>query len=306
MSTPKRRTSRVPKELPIFLFLVALCAGLALAKHTFASAGNLRTMGTDAAAIGIISVGMTAVIITGGIDLSVAAVLALSALVGGGLISHGHTGLGCAVTLATGLACGALNGGLITIARMPPIIATLGTLYILQSAATLVTGGQVVYVLGHLSFLGNGFVPLAITLLVFAAGYAVMRLTRMGRYVYAIGGNEESARLAGISPARIKMAVYISSGFLAALAALVTMGVNNTFQANDVLGYELAAIAAVVIGGTSIMGGEGSILGTMIGVGISTVLRNGAILIGLDAKWTQAVIGAAILLAVLADRLRRR
>ena len=306
ISTRKRRTSRVPRELPIFLFLVALCAGLALANRNFLNSGNLRTMGTDAAAIGIVSVGMTAVIITGGIDLSVAAVLALSALVGGGLISGGHTLLGCAVTLATGLGCGALNGGLITIARMPPIIATLGTLYILQSAATIYSGGQVVYVQGNLSSLGTGLAPVVITLLVFAIGYAVMRLTRIGRYVYAIGGNEESARLVGISPARVKMAVYVASGFLAALAALVTMGINNTFQANDVVGYELAAIAAVVIGGTSILGGEGSVLGTMIGVGISTVLRNGAILVGLDARWAQAVIGAAILVAVIVDKVRRR
>jgi len=302
----KSRTSPIPRELPIFLFLVAMCAALALAKHTFASAGNLRAMGTDAAAIGIISVGMTAVIITGGIDLSVAAILALSALVGGRLIEGGQTSLGVAATLATGIGCGALNGGLITIAQMPPIIATLGTLYIIQSAATLYSGGQVVYIQGRLGLLGNGFVPLVLTLLVFAMGYLAMRFTRLGRYVYAIGGNEESARLAGISPARVKMAVYVASGLLAALAALVTMGINNTFQANDVTDYLLAAIAAVVIGGTSIMGGEGTVLGTMIGVGISTVLRNGAILIGLDARWTQAVIGAAILLAVIAERLRRR
>lgn len=302
----KRRRSTTPKELPILLFLVALCAGLALAKHSFASADNLRIMGTDAAAIGIISVGMTAVIVTGGIDLSVAAVLALSALVGGNLISGGHVALGCAVTLAVGVGCGALNGGLITIGRMPPIIATLGTLYILQSGATIYSGGQVVYLHGHLAFLGRGFAPLAITLVVFAIGFAAMRFTRPGRYVYAIGGNEESARLAGISPSRVKMGVYITSGLLAALAGLLTMGINSTFQANDVNGYELAAIAAVVIGGTSIMGGEGSMLGTIIGVGISTVLRNGAILIGLDARWTQAVIGAAILLAVMADKLRRR
>lgn len=300
------RTSPIPTELPIFLFLVAMCAALALAKHTFASAENLRAMGTDAAAIGIISVGMTAVIITGGIDLSVAAVLALSALVGGGLIEGGQTSLGVAATLATGIGCGALNGGLITIARMPPIIATLGTLYIIQSAATLYSGGQVVYTEGRLGLLGNGFVPLVLTLLIFAMGYLSMRFTRLGRYVYAVGGNEESARLAGITPGRVKLAVYVTSGFLAALAGLVTMGINSTFQANDVLGYELAAIAAVVIGGTSIMGGEGTVLGTMIGVGISTVLRNGAILVGLDARWTQAVIGAAILLAVIAERLRRR
>lgn len=302
----KRRGSRIPKELPVFLFLVALCAALALAKHEFASAANVRTMGTDAAAIGIISVAMTAVIITGGIDLSVAAVLALSALLGGSLIAGGHTALGCLATLAVGSGCGALNGGLITLCRMPPIIATLGTLYVLQSAATLYSGGQVVYINDKLGFLGTGFVPLAVTLIVFAAGFAVMRLMRPGRYVYAIGGNEESARLAGVAPNRVKMGVYVASGLLAALAGLVTMGINTTFQANDVNGYELAAIAAVVIGGTSIMGGEGSIVGTLIGVCISTVLRNGAILVGLDAKWTQAVIGAAILLAVVVDRLRRR
>ncbi len=303
----KTRRSRIPRELPILLFFVALCALLAVFKHSsFASAENLRAMGTDAAGIGILSVGMTAVIITGGIDLSAAAILALSALVGGKLIGDGNVLAGCLATLATGIGCGALNGGLITLVQMPPIIATLGTLYILQSCATLYSGGQVVYINSNLGFLGHGFVPLALTLVVFAAGFLMMRYTRLGRHVYAIGGNEESARLAGISPKRVKMAVYMISGLLAALAALVTMGINNTFQANDVSEYLLAAIAAVVIGGTSIMGGQGSVLGTMIGVGISTVLRNGAILVGLDARWTQAVIGAAIILAVLADRLRRR
>ncbi|MGI6294667.1 MAG: ABC transporter permease [Armatimonadota bacterium] len=302
----KYKSSKIPKELPILLFLIVLCGALAMAKSTFLSADNLRAMGTDAAGIGIIAVGMTAVIITGGIDLSVAAVLALSALVGGRFISNGQTLVGCAATLATGAGCGVFNGVLITAGRIPPIIATLGTLYIIQSTATLYSGGQVVYIDNHLALLGRGFAPLVITLLVFAIGYTVMRLTRLGRYVYAIGGNEESARLAGINPAAVKMAVYMGAGLLAGTAALVTMGINNTFQANDVSDYMLGAIAAVVIGGTSIMGGEGSVLGTMIGVGISTVLRNGAILVGLDARWTQAVIGAAIVIAAIADRLRRR
>lgn len=302
----KTRRSRIPKELPIFGFLVGLCVLLSLTTHTFLSAADLRAMGTDAAGTGIIAVGMTAVIITGGIDLSAAAVLALSALVGGRLIGGGQVGLGVAATLATGVGCGALNGGLITIAKMPPIIATLGTFYILQSCATLYSGGQCVYINGNLGALGSGFVPLIITLAIFAMGYLAMRFTRTGRYIYAVGGNEEAARLAGIRPARIKMVVYLASGLLAGLAALVTMGINNTFQANDVTDYLLAAIAAVVIGGTSIEGGEGSILGTLIGVGISTVLRTGAILIGLDSRWTQAVVGGAILLAVIADRLRRR
>lgn len=297
----------IPPQLPIFLFLLVLCGALALSTDSFLSASNLRVLGNDAAAVGIMSVGMTAVIITGGIDLSVAAVLALSALVGGAIIAAGNVGLGCAAALTVGLGCGILNGGLITVVRMPPIIATLGTLYILQSAATLYSGGQcIIFENNQLAFLGLGLRPLFVTGAVFIAGISIMRLTRPGRHVYAVGGNDQAARLAGINSRRIKLGVYVISGILAALAGLVVMGINSTFQANDLVGLELAVIAAVVIGGTSISGGQGTMLGTLIGVGISTVLRNGAILIGLDPRWTQAVIGAAIFLAVAADRLRRR
>ena len=299
--------SKVPKEIPIFLFLVGLCTLLALTTRAFASASNLKVLGTDAAAIGIMAVGMTMVIITGGIDLSVAAVLAFATLIGGRTIANGNVFLGFVVTLIVGTACGALNGGLVTIAGVPPIIATLGTLYILQAAATLLSGGQcIILERNELGFIGNGFVPLVIMLSTFATGYLALRLTRPGRHIYAIGGNEEAARLAGINAQRLKLGVYAASGVLASLAGLVMMGISSTFQANDALGYELAVIAAVVIGGTSITGGQGSIIGTLIGVGISTVLRNGAILVGLDARWAQAIIGAAIFLAVAADKLRKR
>lgn len=302
-----RLHSRIPRELPTFLFLAGLCAVLALTTRAFASASNLRVLGADAAAIGIMSVAMTAVIITGGIDLSVAAILALATLIGGEIIAGGGTAAGLLAALAVGAGCGAVNGGLITLAGMPPIIATLGMLYVFQAVATLMSGGQcIILERGQLSFLGGGFVPLEIMLGVFVLGVSVMRFTRAGRHVYAVGGNEEAARLAGISARRVKMGVYIASGALAALAGLVMMGIGSTFQANDALGHELAVIAAVVIGGTSIAGGEGSIIGTLIGVGISTVLRNGAILTGMDARWAQAIIGAAIFLAVAADRLRRR
>lgn len=298
---------RVPKELPILLFLVAICGGLAVATDAFASASNLKVLGMDAAAIGIMAVGMTAVIITGGIDLSVAAVLALSALVGAGLIARGYTFLGCSAALGVGIACGAVNGALITRLRMPPIIATLGTLYVFQSAATLLSGGQTI-ILYHnpIAFLGSGFMPLLLTLIIFVLGAFLLSLTRTGRHIYALGGNEEAARLAGISPRRIKMGVYTASGFLCAVAGLVMIGIGGTFQANDSQGYELAVIAAVVIGGASIMGGEGTVPGTLIGVAISTVLRSGAILLGLDARWAQAVIGAAIFVAVVVDRFKRR
>lgn len=306
---PKRSALhiRVPSELPLSLFLAGLCVALALTTRAFASASNLRVLGADAAAIGIMSVGMTAVIITGGIDLAVAAVLAIATLIGGGMIAQGHVAPGVLAALIVGAGCGALNGGLVTVAGMPPIIATLGTLYVLQAGATLLSGGQCIMLeRGQLALLGSGFAPLAIMLLVFAAGTLVMRLTRPGRHVYAVGGNEEAARLAGISSRRVKLAVYTTSGALAALAGLVMMGIGGTFQANDALGYELAVIAAVVIGGTSITGGEGSVIGTLIGVGISTVLRNGAVLVGLDARWAQAVMGCAIFAAVAVDRWRRR
>ena len=299
--------SKVPKEIPIFLFLAGLCTLLALTTKAFASASNLKVLGTDAAAIGIMAVGMTMVIITGGIDLSVAAVLAFATLIGGRLIASGSILSGFVATLVVGAACGILNGTLVTLAGIPPIIATLGTLYILQAAATLLSGGQcIILEKNELGFIGNGFVPLAIMLLTFAAGYIAMSLTRPGRHIYAVGGNEQATRLAGINARRLKLCVYTVSGVLAALAGLVMMGISSTFQANDALGYELAVIAAVVIGGTSITGGQGSVIGTLIGVGISTVLRNGAILVGLDARWAQAIIGAAIFLAVAVDKLRKK
>ncbi len=301
------RPVSIPKELPVFLFFAALCGALALTTRAFASASNLKVLGSDAAAIGIMAVGMTAVIITGGIDLSVAAVLSLSALIGGGVVAQGQTGLGCALALAVGTGCGLTNGTLITRAGMPPIIATLGTLYIFQSGATLLSRGQcIILEQNRLALLGSGFAPLALMLVVFVLGALVMRLTRAGRHVYATGGNEESARLAGISTRRVKVGVYAVSGFLSALAGLVMLAIGSTFQANDAAGYELAVIAAVVIGGTSVTGGQGSIFGTLIGVGISTVLRNGAVLVGLEARWAQAVVGAAILAAVAVDRLRHR
>ena len=311
MATEAQRRSKqhisVPKEFPIFLFLLALCCVLALTTDTFFSASNLKVLGGDAAAIGIMSVAMTAVIITGGIDLSVAAILSLSALVGIGIIARGDVLLGCAAAIGTGIGCGAFNGALITALRIPPIIATLGTLYIFQSGATLLSGGQcIILQRNDVAFLGRGFAPLLLMLVVFAIGVLAMRLAQVGRHIFAIGGNEQSARLAGISEWKIKMGVYAASGCLAAVAGLVMIGISGTFQANDALGYELAVIAAVVIGGTSIAGGEGSVVGTMIGVAISTVLRNGAILLGLDARWTQAVVGAALFLAVLVDKLRRR
>jgi ribose transport system permease protein len=300
----KNRTN-VPRELPVFAFFVALCLLLSVTARNFATAANLRVLGSDAAATGILAIGMTAVILTGGIDLSAAAVLALSALAGGSFLSRGYLALGLFASVAVGTMCGFINGTLVAYVKMPPIIATLGTLYIIQSAATLASRGQCIILDPNpVSFLGKGLTPLLVLFGISAAAAVVLKYTRFGRYIYAVGGNEESARLSGINPKAVKLAAYAANGFLAAVAGIVMLAIGSTFQANDAAGYELAAIAAVVIGGTSINGGRGSVFGTLIGIGITTVLRNGAILLGLEARWAQAIVGVALFLAVAVDRIR--
>ena len=179
-----KRPGAVPTELPIFVFLAVLCAALSLTTRAFADSSNLKILGSDAAATGILAVGMTAVIITGGIDLSVAAVLSLSTVIGGSLIARGYTAAGCAAALGVGLGCGIANGVLVTGVGMPPIIATLGTLYVIQSAAILVSGGQcIILEPNRIALLGYGFSPLILMLSVFVLGAFSMKFTRAGRHV---------------------------------------------------------------------------------------------------------------------------
>lgn len=298
---------RVPREFPTLAFLVVLCLLLTLTNRNFATTANLRTLGADAVATGILAIGMTAVILTGGIDLSVAAILSLSALAGASLMAKGlNAQCAAAAAALVGAGCGLLNGILITRVLMPPIIATLGTMYIFQSAATLASGGQCIILENNpVATLGSGYAPLLVLGGIALLGGGILHYTRLGRYIYAVGGSEESARLSGIDATLIKMFVYIANGLLAALSGIVMIAIGSTFQANDAQGYELAAIAAVVIGGTSINGGRGSVAGTVIGVVITTVLRNGAILVGLEARWAQVIVGVAIFLAVAADKIRR-
>ncbi len=304
MSWPRKR---VPREFPTLTFLVVLCLLLTLTNRNFATTANLRTLGADAVATGILAIGMTAVIITRGIDLSVAAILSLSALAAASLMAKGFTAHGAIAAAAfVGVACGLLNGILITRVLMPPIIATLGTMYVFQSAATLASEGQCI-ILEHnpVAAIGSGYAPILVLGSTALLATGILQYTRVGRYIYAVGGSEESARLSGIEANLIKMFVYVANGFLAALSGIVMIAIGSTFQANDAQGYELAAIAAVVIGGTSINGGRGSVAGTLIGVAITTVLRNGAILVGLEARWAQVIVGVAIFLAVAADKIRR-
>jgi ribose transport system permease protein len=276
----------------------------------FLTVSNLLNVAQQTVINAIIAVGMTFVIISAGIDLSVGSILAFAGIV---LAQALHAGwplpLAVLAGLAVGAACGLVNGLLITLGRLPPFIATLGMMSVARGAALLATGGRPVSGFGvSFRWLANGrlaAVPAAVVLmvLVYGAAHFVLRRTKFGRYVYAVGGNEEAALLSGVPVGICKIAIYGSCGGLAGLAAVVLTSRLNSAQPIAGLSYELDAIAAAVIGGASLMGGEGSVLGTLVGALIMGVLRNGLNLLGVSSFVQQVLIGAVIIAAVLLDML---
>ncbi|MGH2545296.1 MAG: ABC transporter permease [Actinomycetota bacterium] len=306
----------------IFLVLVVIIAVFSfLNLEAFASVFNLRNIMIDASTLLLVAVGMTFVIITGGIDLSVGSVLVFSqvvaALVMRGLGAEGLTvilaGLGSAVL--SGVAWGLLNGLLIAKTRIPALIVTLGTLGMAQGAALLLSGG--INIRGAvppelLSTVGIGRLFDEIPYLVLIAagitilGGILLHLTRFGRHTYAIGSNAEAARRAGINVSRHLIKVYAMSGLLAGVAGYMLLA---RFTTTTIEGHgttNLQAIAAVVIGGTSLFGGIGAVFGTVVGVFIPAILRNGFIILGVQPFWQQVAVGAVLILAVYVDQLKRR
>ncbi len=259
----------------------------------------------------IIAFGMTFVILTGGIDLSVGSTLALTGAVAASLLAGGFDPiLSMGIALILGLILGAINGVIITKGKVAPFIATLATMTVYRGLTLVYTNGKPISGLGdHASFqlFGKGYflgipIPVITTLITFGILYFILHKTTFGRRVYAVGGNEEAAKLSGINADRVKIAVYAISGFLAALSALILTSRLNSAQPTAGQSYELDAIAAVVLGGTSLNGGKGWIFGTLIGALIIGVLNNGMNLIGVSSFWQQVVKGIVILLAVLLDR----
>jgi ribose/xylose/arabinose/galactoside ABC-type transport system permease subunit len=253
------------------------------------------------------------VIISGGIDLSVGSIVALSGVVLGTLLQGGvPIPIAIAGSIAAGIACGFINGLLISIGRLPPFIATLGMMSVARGAALLFTEGRPVSGFDEsfrwIATGGVGFVPspVLVMIAVYAVAHVVLARTTFGRYVYAIGGNEEAARLSGVSIAFHKTAIYCVSGLMTALAAIVLTARLNSAQPIAGMMYELDAIAATVIGGTSLMGGEGSLGGTLVGALIMGVLRNGLNLLGVSSFLQQIVIGGVIVGAVLVDTILKR
>ena len=294
------------RELPALIFLALIIAILWLYKPNFGSPTNLLTTAREIAVVGIMGVGMTMVILTSGIDLSVASVLAFSAAVMARMMVGGSSiWLSVLACLVVGTACGTGNALLITRLRIPPIITTLGTMGILRAGVTLYTGAEWIGPLPKsFAVVGTGYRPIVVLALV-AIGFGLL-LSRAaaGRYVYATGGNEEAVRLSGISVGRTKFVVYSLNGLLASIAGLIMASSMSSAQSNMAMGYELNVIAAVVIGGTSITGGQGSVLGTIIGAAIMAVLYNALILMGVPIYWHKVITGGVILTAVLFDRIR--
>ena len=300
--------------------LILMIAAFGLFADGFFTWGNCRTVMMQISVNLCLSVGMTLVILTGGIDLSVGSVLAFSGAIMAGLLKSGLAieGLNLYVGVTVlGAVCGGIlvgaslglfNGMMITRFKVPPFVATLAMLTIARGATKLYTGGEAITGLGD-SFaqIGSGRLmglpnQALIAALIVAVAAILLKRTRFGRHVYAVGGNEQAAKLSGLNVNRIKLKVYGMAGALSAVGALMVTSKLNSATPVAGEGYELDSIAAVVIGGTSLSGGRGSVFGTVLGALIIGVLNSGLVIMGVDPFWQKVIKGFVILLAVVIDR----
>ena len=299
----------------VFLAVVLACLFLSFATDSFATAKNLYNITRNVTFVGIIALGMTMVIITGGIDLSVGSVLCLCSMVLGVVMHAGYNiEIGIAAAVLSALAVGAFHGILIAYIGLPPFVVTLGTLSIARSLAMVASGNTVVFEFGPdhqklLSLGGGAWVfgianpVLYMIVLALITGF-VLRWTRFGRYLFAIGGNEHAATLTGVPVKPIKVAVYMISSLTAGIAGIVQTGWLGAITTNIGTGLELQVIAAAVIGGAALVGGAGTAIGALIGAALIEIIRNSLGLLGINAFWQGVFIGSAILIAVLFDRVR--
>lgn len=303
-------TTRFLSKYGIYFAFVLLAGTLAITSPPFRTLSNARNILQQISINGIVAIGMTLVIITAGIDLSVGSVLAFSAVVA---TSFAHPGahaliVPVAMGVLAGLACGAINGILIARKRLAPFIVTLGMMTVARGAALVYTSGRpVINLSDRYNEIGGGSiasVPFAaiIFFVVVLTGVFILHFTRFGRYVYAVGGNELAAKVSGVNTERVLIGVYALAGALAGVAGIVLSSRINSGPPATGAGYELDAIAAVVIGGTSLSGGVGSIAGTIVGVLIIGVMNNGLDLLNVSSYWQQIFKGLIIVLAVLLDK----
>ncbi|HKQ30592.1 MAG TPA: ABC transporter permease [Burkholderiales bacterium] len=318
MSTPATSLFRgVPKMHSDTAFVVvsrmavlaALCVALTYASPHFLTADNVIVVLRQAALQFLMSAGLTMVILTGGIDLSIGAVLGLSACLGAAVMAQGYLLFGVFAALAVGLTCGLANGVMVAYVGIPAFIATYGMLWIAHGFGYVFMKGEVIHGFpAAFRFIGAGFLgpipmPVVVMAVVLVLLHVLLKLMRFGRAIYSIGGNPTAARLSGMPVQRYLVAVYGLSGMLAALAGLVVIARVNA--ADSGLGEELLlpAIAAVCLGGTSLFGGTGGIVGTVVGSLILALIVNGMNLLGVATFWQAFVMGSIVILAVMADLL---
>jgi ribose transport system permease protein len=296
----------------ILIAFVLMIVILSLTSPYFLSTENIFSVMRSFSFVAIMALGVTMVIISGGIDLSIGSVLGLCGCLTALLLRAGWSEVPAVLAgLAAGACIGLFNASLITYLVLPPFIVTLGTLSIARGLTFVITNGWPVsgFSASFMS-LGQGhiwIIPIPVIVMMAGGVIAWLFLNQVvtGRYIYAIGSNETAARLSGVPVERVKCLVYSISGFMAALAGILLISRLGVAQTTTGTGYELDAIAASVIGGTSLMGGSGSVAGVIIGAAIMGVLRNGLILLGVSAFWQQCVLGCVIIMAVAIDRYKK-
>ncbi|RJT27631.1 ABC transporter permease [Buttiauxella izardii] len=313
------KTRRLNKALlmrlaPLFS-LVLLVIFFSFSSPFFFNTENIMTIALQTSVIGIMAIGVTYVIITSGIDLSLGSVVAFSGVVVGLCASYSMPLIVCVVAgmLAGGL-CGCINGFLVTRATIPPFIATLGLMMSVRGINMVMTDGRAIYFSDYPIFkmLAQGRLfdvlpyPVFYLLIIALVAAWILKKTVIGRYVYAVGSNEVAAHLSGIKVQRVKIFVYAFCGLLTGIAGVILASRLNSGQPTVGVGYELEAIAAVVIGGTSLMGGVGTIGGTIIGAFIMSVLKNGLNLMGVSQFWQMVAMGIVVIAAVYLDTLRKK
>ncbi|HCB47973.1 MAG TPA: ribose ABC transporter permease [Chloroflexi bacterium] len=317
-TTSARPTSAVILEAirrySVLLILLGIGLVFTLGSDRFLTPSNLMNIAVQTSIIAIIAIGMTFVILTAGIDLSVGSVVALCGALAAGLAVRQELGTftGIGLALLAGAAVGVINGLLVVRGKMPPFVATLSTLAIARGLTLVYTEGRPISGIDErFTFLGSGEIlgiatPVIILAIVFVIAYIVLRSTRFGNYVYATGGNEEVSRLAGVRTSIITLSVYIISGFLAALGGVLLVARLWSAQPNAAVGLELDAIAAPVLGGVSLFGGVGNVTGALVGAFILGILSNGLNLMGVPSFWQQVIKGVVLILAVMLDVFTKR
>ena len=301
------------RESGIFLAFLALMLLITLRERNFASSGNLYLVSRQIAYTAIVALGVFFVILTSGIDLSIGSVVGLSGVICGMAMAAGMpSGLGVLVGLLTGVVVGLINGAIVAYLGVTPFIVTLGMLSMARGLVFIITHGDSIRAIPE-PFIKAGLVdifgipmPVIVLGVVAICAHLISNHSVLGRQLYALGGNEQASALSGINTHRIKLTAYAISGLLSSITGVLFVARFRSAQANAGLGMELDAIAAAVIGGTSLMGGQGSVLGVLLGASIMGVLRNGLVLMEVSSYWQELIIGLVIVLAAIVDIVRNR